>query len=180
MLRVLREMGQKRERKVMIRSSLLSLYNTLFFTIFLIHNFNYIENSYTSIMFFKLSIHGHPLAYLWCCKQKNSPHLMLLLKPLHTLKAAYIKQLKSHCSVLLMGLYMTETLQQPHGAAPQLCLSSHTAGTAATSHMVHGKRAYTTFLGSFTNYQVLDGLQDQDELCNCYRGQPDPTAENIR
>lgn len=105
---------------------------------------------------------------------------MLLLKPLHTLKATYIKQPKSHCSALLMVLYMTETPQQPHRAAPQLCLSSHTAGTAATSHMVHGKWAYMTFLGSFTNYQVLDGLQDQDELCNCYRGQPDPAAENIR
>lgn len=84
------------------------------------------------------------------------------------------------CSVLLMGLYMTKTVQTPHRAAPQLCRSRCTAGTVATSHTVHGKRAYMTFLENFTNYEVLDGLQDQDELCNCYRGQPDPTAENIR
>ena len=85
-----------------------------------------------------------------------------------------------------MGLCVTETLQEPRSPTELLPISAehlHTgfprqsAETAATSCTVHGKWAYKTFLESFTNYQALDSLQHQDELCNCCRSQPDRTVE---
>lgn len=121
MLSVLREMGQKREKKVMIRSSLLSLCNT--FPIFFIHHFKYIENSFTNhscvIKVFMLilwptsdAVNRKTLQISCCCWTL-------------TRTEGYLHQTtrKSMLSVAngILHDWDPPGAQEPHRAAPQLC-----------------------------------------------------------